>query len=82
MGTIILMRSVRVKTLMLVVDVVDVDDGRQNVTVLLLWGEFGVVMFGDDTATGFAGEKKGTSNVIGGRGVGGRGVLLCAFIRF
>ena len=78
------MRSVRVKTLMLVVDVVDVDDGRQNVTVLLLWGEFGVVMLGDDTATGFsfAGEKKGTSNVIGGRGVGGRGVLLCAFIRF
>lgn len=69
MGTIILMRSVRVKTLMLVVDVVDVD-GRQNVIVLLLWGEFGEVMLGDDTATGFAGEKKGTSNV------------MCAFIRF
>ena len=60
MGTMILMRSVRVNTLMLVVDVV-VRGGMGGLIDALLWGEaLGVVVWdgsGGFAAAGFAGEK-------------------------
>jgi hypothetical protein len=60
MGTMILMRSVRVNTLMLVVDVV-VRGGMGGPIDALLWGEaLGVVVWdgsGGFAAAGFAGEK-------------------------